>query len=306
VADEVRRLLAGESEACRAFRVAAEQGHYASRTYPTCTRQGLYVLSPDGLLLGSDVMSATPWRVESLLVAALERWRERPPGERAEPIDEGAPLAVHSGMALKACVRDLVFPDPGGPPAPSADGSWNLDYVWLTQYESRFLAPEALVAGAERIVPRVLVERLARFHFVDSVRGETRPFAAHDIEVANLVSVVTSVREGTAILNLSGETSVSQEGFWPVDGFHDVDCPVPRRRGVRARLLGSGRVDVVTWTFSDLEIVAVATRWGGSKNNGRAHDLEPSTIGLLVSLSDEGIIPPAFLSEYEWLDAPIP
>ncbi len=35
------------------FRLVAEQGHYAGRTYPTGTRQGMYVFTADGKVLGA-------------------------------------------------------------------------------------------------------------------------------------------------------------------------------------------------------------------------------------------------------------
>ncbi|HEX2184014.1 MAG TPA: hypothetical protein VHN78_00740, partial [Chloroflexota bacterium] len=35
------------------FRLVAEQGHYAGRTYPTSTRQGYYAFTPDGTVLAA-------------------------------------------------------------------------------------------------------------------------------------------------------------------------------------------------------------------------------------------------------------
>jgi hypothetical protein len=44
---------------------------------------------------------------------------------------------------------------------------------------SRFLAGK-IGPGLAREVPRILVERLVRFHLLDNVRGQTSPFPVRD------------------------------------------------------------------------------------------------------------------------------
>src|SRR5712691_1389326 len=68
------------------FRLVAEQGHYAGRTQPSATRQGIYACTAEGRLLASiNTRPAEPMR--GMLREALERWREETSGdERREPL----------------------------------------------------------------------------------------------------------------------------------------------------------------------------------------------------------------------------
>ena len=57
------------------FRLVAEQGHYAGRTFPTNTRQGYYTFTADGRLL-TALNSRDPRAIEGMLRKALERWQQ--------------------------------------------------------------------------------------------------------------------------------------------------------------------------------------------------------------------------------------
>ena len=63
---------------------------------------------------------------------------------------------------------------------------YNQDYAWFRKSEARAFLPEQPIKGAKRKVKRDLVERLARFHFVDLVRGHTSPFPQKAVERADL------------------------------------------------------------------------------------------------------------------------
>ena len=56
--------------------------------------------------------------------------------------------------------------------------AWNQDFAWFTKDEARQFLARKIEPGRTRKVPRTLVERLARFHFLDNVRGQTPPFPA--------------------------------------------------------------------------------------------------------------------------------
>ena len=66
------------------FRLVAEQGHYAGRTYPTGTRQGYYALTADGTVLAA-ANSRDPQRMTELLQTALRRWSLLTGDGAAEP-----------------------------------------------------------------------------------------------------------------------------------------------------------------------------------------------------------------------------
>src|SRR5205807_6023235 len=59
------------------FRLVAEQGHYAGRTQPSATRQGIYACTAEGRLLASiNTRQAEP--MLGMMQEALRRWREVP------------------------------------------------------------------------------------------------------------------------------------------------------------------------------------------------------------------------------------
>ena len=100
--------------------------------------------------------------------------------------DEGTPLRTLKLSAENAKLRDFVLPNPSE--ASYRKIPWrtsvlqgivvsqvhrkmdNQDYAWFRESEARAFLPEQPIKGAKRKVKRDLVERLARFHFVDLVR----------------------------------------------------------------------------------------------------------------------------------------
>src|SRR2546422_5590413 len=70
------------------FRLVAEQGHYAGRTQPSATRQGIYACTAEGRLLASiNTRQAEPMR--GMVQEALRRWREEPADD--ERLGPGGP-----------------------------------------------------------------------------------------------------------------------------------------------------------------------------------------------------------------------
>jgi hypothetical protein len=152
-------------------------------------------------------------------------------------------------------------------------------------------------------VPRPLVERLARFHFLDNVRGQTPPFPAGAIEDATLTSCVTSVGRNVVSLRLEGRTKVVQQGDWSIHGFTDMNRLCSQERGLDMKLLGSARFDRKQGRFAGFEVVAVGTRWGGTRYNCRSDDLAPAPFGAVLSLAGKSraeCIAPEHFRGYEW------
>ena len=291
-ADEVGRLQSGRDAECQLFRKIAEQGHYAGRTQPSRTRQGTYVTTADGTLLASWNKN-DPRFVARRLREALENW-DRLKAEGRKFLGE-EPLAIaqlnradrffpDGGLILKVNTRDL----PRDPPQQGrwAD-AWNQDFAWFTKDEAgQFLAGE-IEPDRTCKVPRTLVERLARFHFLDNVRGQTPPFPASAIEGATLTSCVTAVDGDVVSLRLEGRTKAVQQGDWSIHGCIDMNRPSSQERGLDTKLLGSARFDRKQGRFAGFEVVAVGTRWGGTRYNCRSDDLAPAPFGAVLSLAGE-------------------
>jgi hypothetical protein len=290
-ADEVGRLQSGKDAECRLFQKVAEQGHYAGRTRPSFTRQGTYATTADGTFLASWNKN-DPRIVARMLREALKNWdRVKTKGRKFLGED---PLEIaqlnradrcfpEGGLVLKVNTRDL-------PRDPAKKGrwadAWNQDFAWFTKDEAEQFLAGTIGAGRTRTVPRTLVKRLARFHFLDNVRGQTPPFPARVIEDATLTSRVTAVDGDVVSLRLEGRTKAVQTGDWSIRGFEDMNRPSGQERGLEMKLLGSARFDRKHGRFVGFEIVAVGTRWGGTQYNRRENDLAPAPFGAVLSLAD--------------------
>ena len=288
-ADEVGRLQSGRDAECRLFRKIAEQGHYGGRTQPSRTRQGTYAITADGTFLASW-NNTDPRIVAGKLREALQNWdRLKAEGRKfsgEDPLDvarlkRADRFFPEGGLVLKVNTRDL----PRDPPQQRrwAD-AWNQDFAWFTKDEARQFLPREIEPGRTRKVLRTLVKRLARFHFIDNVRGQTPPFPARAIEDVTLTGRVTAVNGDVVSLRLEGRTKAVQKGDWSIRGFDDMNRPSGQERGLEMKLLGSARFDRKQGRFVGFEVVAVGTRWGGTQYNCRGDDLAPAPFGAVLSL----------------------
>src|SRR5262249_13105033 len=151
--------------------------------------------------------------------------------------------------------------------------AYNQDYAWFRNKEARAFLPEKPGKGARRQVPRGLVERLARFHFVDLVRGHTASFPQKAVKRAELTAEVIDVKGTRVSLYYQGRTGRSEvhagvqvEGKWNARG---TGIPEPQTRGVDVKLEGQAVYDLKAQRFVSFELVALSERWGGNAYNGR-------------------------------------
>ena len=280
-ADEVYRmqnLKTGTDPECRLFQKFAELGHYRR---PGTTRQGTYCVSPSGVLLGS-LNSNDPERIADLLEQSLARWGTLKREERLLPTDPRKQLAdiqrperhyPEDGLVLHVTSRDM--PREQGKAKPPRAGwrelAWNQDFAWFTKAEARqFVPPEAKV-GEKADLPVPLLRRIACAHLIDNVRGQTSPFEESQVKKARLSTEVTAVEGNVVSLRLEGETRTAMEGR--------------REHGLQMRLLGKATFDLARGRFRTFELVAVGSRWGGTRFNGRRGDTDAAPIGILFTLA---------------------
>ncbi len=308
VADEVGRLQSGRDLESRLFQEVAEQGHYAGRTVPTATRQGTYVLAPSGVLLASG-NSNDAGVVADMLRGALKKWAELPQEDRylseLPPAREAAQRWETRfddiELVLRVNSRDLPRERATGRPTQNGEGArdwraraWNQDYAWFNRQEVSGLIPTEPVVGAEYQVPEELIQRLARLHLVDNVRGQTAPFGVEAVQSASLKVTVTEVVDKRVKLRLEGATRTEQ-----AEGPSAYDS----ERGFDSELLGQAVYDLSLERFVEFEMVAIGSRWGGTQYNGRRDDLAPAPMGIaftLASAEPAELIAPAFIHAYGW------
>lgn len=282
--------------------------------------QGVFVATPSGLLLaGSHEDMHEARKVEKLMRVGLEKWRKLSASERlmsgealAQAVAELAEVErksqnPHDGLVLSVVCRDLPrSPRLGMTPGRNA---YNQDYAWFRKAEARAFLPVQPVKGARQEVRRDLVERLARFHFVDLVRGHTASFPQQAVEQARLTAQVLDVKGDLVSLGFTGRTRTAEvhdgvhvEGKWNTKGS---GIPEPQTRGIDARLEGQAIYDLKAEKFVSFELLAVAERWGGNAYNGRldARDFGPAPIGFSLQLAGESAaerVAPMFLKSYGW------
>lgn len=304
-ADEVGRLQSGQNLECRLFQELAEQGHFAGRTKPSATRQGIYAAAPSGKLLAS-INTRDPEAVADMLARALERWDELPKSERTraslahEPPRRWEARYPTDGLVLAVVVRDV---ERDSPPDDWRAFAWNRDFAWFTRAEALALVPAVHDAGSERAWPAELAQRLARCHLVDCVRGQVPVFRREEVELAELVTRVAAVSEQGLELELAGRTRAVARGRWPIANFSDHEAPHEQERGFACELLGRATFDPAAQRFTRFELVAVGTRWGGAQFNVRHDDLAEAPIGASLTLAEAGPserVAPAAIWDYGW------
>ncbi len=280
------------------FRLIAEQGHYAGRTKPTGTRQGLYTATADGELLAS-INTSNVDRVLKMIHSALSKWQQEgaDPGVATTPVvyeaDERYDREFpEGGMTLRQTIRDLPRATD-----PKADMSrHNFDHVWLTAAEVATLVPADLTPGAEYAVPAEVVRRIAQFHLVDQVRGEAPAWRTDSIKDAELSLRVEKVEGSRAHIQLSGHARLGQppsDRVNPFSGFKiDMD------RGVDVQFAGFLVYNSAGPGFTRFDVVASGSRWGATVYNFRAEDLGPAPIGFAFELlppTPANLTPPKFV-----------
>lgn len=312
-ADEVWRLQQDSGPECELFRKIAEQGHYAGGPMSS-TRQGIYATTPSGILLAS-VNTRDATGIIRMLETALQRWEEIPEKDRyldARLVNE-APLRQRrealypeDGLVLRVNSRDL--------PRDAADSTrrgrqrrrgspdaWNQNYAWFRRAEARSLLPADLTVGATATVPGALVRRLARLHLVDDVRGQAASYADRDVQRAELSTRVVLIDENRVMLGLWGRTRSVSRGLPIPRDAAEHPRPEDLERGIELTLLGTAIFDAAAARFVHFELVAMGTRWGGAKHNGRSRDLRRNGIGFVLTLAgDDERVAPAAIKQYGW------
>ncbi|HEU5314753.1 MAG TPA: hypothetical protein VFX49_01490 [Chloroflexota bacterium] len=273
------------------FRLVAEQGHYAGRTVPSATRQGQYAFTADGTLL-SSINTRDADKMLGMMRQALERWHELRAETAASRVEAGAyerdprypDFYPADGLVLKQSLRDLPRPEGHASPQVRPEAI-NFDYAWFTKDEARDFLPERLEAGATRELPRRIVRRLARWHLLDSVRGETPPWRDEHVKSAHLSTEVTAVDGDKIHLLLTGAVRNEQEGSWAIRPFREKIEGMSR--GYDCRLRGELTYDTATERFARFDLAAAGDRWGGTEHNNRQEDLPSSPMGIVFQLASD-------------------
>jgi hypothetical protein len=137
--------------------------------------------------------------------------------------------------------------------------------------------------GSRFPVPAAIVRRLARFHLMDNVRGETPMWREEEVRCAEMTLEVTAASAESVELRLEGAVQNIARGTWAVHPFVE---PLPdAERGFDCRLTGFLSYERSQARFVRFDLLAVGMRWGGSEHNIRRDDLAPAPMGVAFELA---------------------
>lgn len=299
--DEVWRLQNGSDPECQHFRNFAESGHYRG---DRSTRQGTYICTPSGRLLGS-MNSHNPQAVVKMMRKALQDYKAMdpakrllPPGDSVEPTHRWEASHQPAGMDLTIFSRDLPESCDA---SESAHVAWNQDRIWFSADELAWFLPprnSEVKVGDHYPIELPAVQRMTRFNIVDTVRGQTSFYQPQEVQASKLEGWVTAVTDQQIQIRFEGQTR--------------AESGVSRNRelphGIKTDVLGHATFDRKQKRFEKFEWVALGERWGRTVFNGRHAELEKSPIGFVIRLTppDAPLIAPAFLFAYDaaWVEHP--
>lgn len=261
------------------FRAVANQGPREHDGAGGPTRQGLYLFTAGGNLLGYKNHS-DPEIMRRVVQDALAKWKALGEGPQLdippsfEPDQRYHREAPKGALVLRTFTRELSEAEEGelqrhGKRSPARD------HLWILEGEWRALLPSNPEVGALVEVPEALLRRLVRFHLVDATRGEP-PFWAADQVRSQVLILEVSEAEGTRVqLKASGAVALG-------DGDH----------GFEAALLGTIELDTQGPKVTRFDLVALGEHWGeGSWNRGARGGRAP--LGIVFRVPESGpLVPP--------------
>lgn len=297
VAADVNYLQRQQDAEGEFFRKIAEQGHYAGRTQPTTTRQGLYIASADGELLAS-INTTSARRVQAMIRKALGRWNNVDPSavtkfdSSLQPDRRYRIAFPPGGMILRETMRDL----PRSNDSDYATWRHNFDHVWLEPDEVKAFVPSDSTVGNTYEIPTAIVRRLAAFHFVDQVKGEADAWTRNEVESARLVAEVVGNEGPQVRIQVKGSAKCIKAPSGEQNPYSGAR--VTKERAVDLMLRGWLTYNPTTESFEQFDLVAAGPRRGAATYNFRARDLGPAPIGFafeLIPTTPENKTKPKFL-----------
>ena len=251
------------------------------------TRQGIYVFTADGELLGyrnhggdASVMKKV-FRDAKAKFDALPEARRKPGAVKVPPAGKPDPNFhrpfPEGGLVLKVNARILESKAEsfvkGSCEFTGGDQS-SRDYCWITAEELKGLIPAKLDAGFCYDVPAKIAERLARFHLVDNTRGEPEFWKKEHVRKNRMTITVTAVADDAIELRLDGELLLSA----------DADA-AKSKLGYEPKLRGTLRYIPSKKAFDRFDAVALGDYWGHTTYTpGSRPGRQP--LGVALGLAD--------------------
>jgi hypothetical protein len=277
------------------FRKVANQG--PRKGEGGSTRQGIYIFTADGKLLGyrnhhdPDVM-------RGVLQKALAEWKKLPAAQRKPgavkvedlpKVDKDYDRKPPKGGIIVNVWTRILDKDAKGE---YCHGTCNFtggertahDHLWLTADEWKGLVPAGAKKGDVVPLPPRMVLRLLRFHFVDNTRGEPPAWERQDVRSYSLELKVTDVTAKAIVLKLEGRALLATHAD-----------PDKAKRGFDVSVLATIRYDLEKKAIDRFDGVALGQHWGqGPYTNGARPGRTPLGIAFDLARGDTAVdqVPP--------------
>ena len=216
------------------FRKVANQGPRSSGG----TRQGHYVFSPDGTLLGYNNNRGAGRRLK-MMRESLKKWEALPEKAKTAVVGERGKVDERYARALPDDVQVIkvftrVLEKKEGKLVALVEKKMGtltaVDHLWFKKDEVKELLELVKNGGGE--FPKGLARRVARFHLNDNTRGEALSWRKEEIrsmklEVSSegLVSGRFSIKSGNEKMGYEGEIR-GRLSFAPDGGLSVFECLV--------------------------------------------------------------------------------
>lgn len=266
------------------FRKVADQG--PRKGEGGATRQGRYVFSTDGTLLGYN-NNRSPERILSMLREALRKFSALPdtatPSLAATPADTRYQRLAPGGGAIVKVFTRVLEESKSAPSgfqhctvAEHDTRSFKqrgfgaaIDHLWIQQSEIQSLAntiSQHAESGTSFPLPGPIRARIARFHLADNTRGEPPHWKKNDIRSAAWICM-PSAKSGN--VKVTGDIHLET-----ADG----------ERGFKGNVLGD--ITIRDNAISQFDLVVLGDFWGeGRYTMGARPGKNP--IGFAFTLPDK-------------------
>lgn len=254
------------------FRAVANQGPRRHAGVSGPTRQGIYLLTPGGELLGYR-NHRDPDVMRGVLRGALAEWEARDddaqldiaPTFEPDPRYHRAP--PEGALVVRTYTRELTRSPEGGYDR-YGDRSPARGHLWILADEARALA------AARPTLDPALLRRILRFHLVDATRGEP-PFWSADEVTHGAVSLEVDDDRTTVRVSCTFELGDEERGF-------------------AGALEGTLTVNTEAGTVETLDWVAHGDHWGeGRWNRGAREGRAPLAIAFQFPFEGPAVPPQA-------------
>ena len=241
------------------FHKVAAQGPRKNRDG---TRQGIYMFTADGELLGYKNAGQDAKVMKQVFADALAKFKKLPaartkPGAITVPahgkLDPNFTRPMPDGvLVVRANARIL---DKKGDAFAKGTCEFaggdraSRDFLWLTKAEVKALVPTQAEVGFSYAVPEKAAERMARFHLADNTRGEPNFWTKSEVRKNEMMLTVVKADGDAVELRLDGVAVMAT----------DADL-TKAERGFEVKL--RGKIELRKGVVTRFDIAGVGDHWG--------------------------------------------